>query len=63
MLNRSISSNSIQQSTLLSSIWSIDWTLSGATTQGQSGPESDGMKWYSTFPKTPVLLERHHQIV
>ena len=26
----------------LSSIWLIDWTLSGATAQDQSGPGSDG---------------------
>ena len=29
-------------STQFSSIWLIDWTLSGATTPGQSGPGSDG---------------------
>ena len=31
-------------STQFSSIWPIDWTLSGATTTGQSGPGSDGNK-------------------
>ena len=29
-------------STKFSSIWTIDWTLSGVTTPGQSGPGSDG---------------------
>ena len=30
------------RSTQFSTIWSIDWILSGATTPGQSGPGSDG---------------------
>ena len=50
-------------STLFSSIWLIDRTLSDATTLGQSGPGSYGDKGYSTFPKTPALQDPHHQIV
>ena len=50
-------------STQFSSILPLYMTLSGATTPGQSGPESDGNKWYSAFPKAPALLESHHQIV
>ena len=46
-----------------SSIWSIDKTLSGATTPSQSGPGRMAMKSYSAFLKAPVLLEPHHQIV
>ena len=46
-----------------SSIWPIDRTQSGAATPGESGPRNDGMKGYSTFPKGPVLLEPHYQIV
>ena len=38
-------------------------TLIGATTPGQSGPESDAIKGYSAFSKVPVLLETRHQIV
>ena len=41
----------------------MDRTQSGATTSGQSGPDSDGMKKYSAFPKAPALLEPPHQIV
>ena len=37
--------------------------LSGATTLGQSGPESDGNEGVLASPKAPVLLEPHHQIV
>ena len=48
-------------STQFSSIWSLDTTLSGTTTPGQSGPRSDGNKGYSAFPKVP--LEPHHWIV
>ena len=50
-------------STVFSSIWPIDRSLSGATTLGQSGPGSDGNEGYSIFPKAPALLEPHHQIV
>ena len=46
-----------------SSIWPIDKTLSGATTQGQRWPESDAIKGFSTFPEAAVLLEPQHQIV
>ena len=49
--------------TQFSSIWSIDRTLSGATTPGQSGPGSDGNKEFFRIPQTPALLEPHHQIV
>ena len=40
----------------ISSIWSIDRTLSGATTLGQSGPGSDGNE-------LRALLESHYLIV
>ena len=50
-------------STLFSSIWTIDRTLLGATTPGQSGPGNDGNKVYSAFPKVPALVESHYQIV
>ena len=43
--------------------WPINWTLSGATTPGQSGPDSDGIKGYSPFPKALALLKFRHQIV
>ena len=46
-----------------SSIWPTDRTLSGATTPGQSRPGSDGDEGCSAFPKAPILLETHHQIV
>ena len=46
-----------------SSVWSIDKTLSGATTLGQSGPRAMAMKEYSAFLKAPALLEPHHQII
>ena len=36
---------------------------SGATTLGQSGPETDDNEGVITFPKAPALLEPHHQIV
>ena len=49
--------------TLFSSIWPIDRTLSGATTPGESGPGSEAIKRYSSFPKPPALLELHNQIV
>ena len=38
-------------------------TLSAATTPIQSGLASDDNEGYSAFPKAPVLLEPHHQIV
>ena len=44
-----------------SSIWSIDRTLSGATTSGQSGVMVT--KRCSAFPKAPALLRPHHQII
>ena len=48
---------------LNSSIWPIDRTLTGTTTLGQSGPESNGNdRLHSTFPKAPGL-EPHHQSV
>ena len=40
-----------------------DRTLSGATTPGQSGPGRDGDKEAFCIPKTPALVEPHHQIV
>ena len=40
-----------------SSIWSIDWTLTGTTTPGQSGPGSNGNK--GVLPITPGLKPRN----
>ena len=34
-----------------SSIWAIDWTLSGATTPGQSGHGSDGNEGVLRIPQ------------
>ena len=39
-------------STLFSSIWPIDSTLSGATTSGQSGPGSNGNKGVLCIPQS-----------
>ena len=50
-------------STQFSSIWPIDRAQSSANTPGQNGPGSVAMKGCSTFPKAPVSLEPHHQIV
>ena len=36
----------------LSSIWSINWTLLGATTLGQSGPGSNGNKGVLSIPQS-----------
>ena len=49
-------------STQFSPIWPIDRTLSGVTTSGQSGPESDGNDGVPAFPKAPALVEPHHKI-
>ena len=35
----------------------------GSIIPGQRGPESHGIKKYSTFPKAPPLLKPHHQII
>ena len=44
-INSSISNNSVFHTNMqLSSIWTIDRTLSDATTQGQSGPVNNGNK-------------------
>ena len=43
-----------------SSIWPIDRTLSGMT---RVDLEAMAMKSYFAFPKAPVLLEPHYQIV
>ena len=43
-----------------SSIWTIDRTLSGATTPNQSGPRSDGNEEVLCIPPNPALLEPHH---
>ena len=40
-----------------SSIWPIDWTLSGATTPGQSGPESDGNERVLCIPQSFSIPE------
>ena len=38
-----------------SSIWLIDWTLSGATTPGQSGPGSNGNEGVLHIPQSALL--------
>ena len=43
------------------SIWSIDGTLTGITTQGQSEPGSNSNEGYSDVPRFPEV-EPHHQI-
>ena len=48
-------------STQFISIRPIYRTLSGGTTPGQNGLETDGNE--EALPKTPVLLEPHHHIV
>ena len=45
------------------SIWPIDRTLSGATTQGESEPTSNGNEGALRIPQTPALPEPRHQIV
>ena len=39
------------------SIWPIDWTLSGATTSGQSKPESDGNEGVLHIPQSSSITE------
>ena len=39
-----------------SSIWPIDRTLSGATTQGQSGPGSDGNEGMLCIPQSSSII-------
>ena len=49
---------------LNSSIWPIFYlTLSGATTTGQGGPESNVNEGVLRISQTPALLEPHYQIV
>ena len=40
-----------------SSIWPIDWTLSGATILGQSGPGSDGNEGVLRIPQSYSITE------
>ena len=42
---------------LFSSIWLIDWTLSGASTLGQSGPESDVNEGVLCIPQSSSITE------
>ena len=42
-------------STLLSSIYPIDKTLSGATTQDQRGPGSNGNEWVLCIPQSSSI--------
>ena len=42
-------------STLFSSIWPIDRTLSGATTPGQRGPRSDGNEGILRIPQSSSI--------
>ena len=44
-------------STQFSSNWSIDWTLSGATIPGQSGPGSDCNEGVLHIPQSPSITE------
>ena len=46
-----------------SSIWPIDRTLLGTTTQDQSGPGSDDNKGILCIPKALALLKPHYQVV
>ena len=46
-----------------SSIWPIAKTLSGANTLARVNLVSKEMKGPFAFPKSPELLEPHHQIV
>ena len=39
----------------ISSIWLIDRTLSGATTQGYSGPGSNGIEWMLHIPQNSSI--------
>ena len=50
-------------STQFSSILPIYKTQPVSTTQGQSGPGSDGNEGILHIPQSPALLEPHHQIV
>ena len=45
----------ISVSTQFSSIWPINRTLSGVTTPGQSGPESDGNKGVLCVPQNSSI--------
>ena len=47
--------NQFNISTLFSSIWPIDRTLSGATTLGQSGPGSDGNEGVLRIPQSSSI--------
>ena len=42
-------------STQFSSIWPIDWTLSGTTTLGQSGSESNGNERLLHIPQSSII--------
>ena len=53
--NSSISSYSVNISTRFSSIWPIGWTLSGATTEGQSGPGSNGNEEVLHIPQSSSI--------
>ena len=41
--------------TQFSSIWPLDWTLSGATTPGQSGPRNDGNEGVHRIPQNSSI--------
>ena len=62
-MSKQFQTNEFSRSTQFSSIWPMDRTLPGATTPGRVDLGSMAMKDYSTFPKTPALLDSHHQIV
>ena len=44
-------------STHYSTIWPIDWILSGATTPDQSGPRSDGIEVVLCIPQSSSIPE------
>ena len=43
--------------TQFSSLWAIGKTLSGASTQGQSGPGRDSNKWMLGIPQSSSITE------
>ena len=54
--NSSNSNNSVLHKYTVSSIKPIDRALSGATTPGQSGPVSDGMKRFAAFLQSSSII-------
>ena len=44
-------------------MWAVKRLLLGATSPGQSWPESNDNERYSAYPDDPALQAPHHQIV